>query len=129
MEHRQRAEGSVPPRAAFGSGGIAPPESVSGSVGYTAWASRYMHEFDVPRKSLGYVAVNDRTNAMANPGAAMRAPLTMEDYLLGPDDQVPLCLYDMDVAVDGGDAFIITTAERARDLPCRRSWSTPSSSG
>jgi acetyl-CoA acetyltransferase len=29
----------------------------------------------------------------------------------------PLCLYDMDVAVDGADAFIVTTTERARDLP------------
>lgn len=102
--------------AAFGAGGIAPPESVAGSVGYTAWASRYLHEFDVPRKSLGYVAVNDRTNAMANPGAAMRAPLVMEDYLSARMIRSPLCLYDMDVAVDGADAFIITTAERARDL-------------
>ncbi len=102
--------------AAFGAGATVPPESVIGSVGYTAWASRYIHEFDVPRKSLGYVAVNSRTNAMANPGAAMRAPLTMEDYLAARMIRSPLCLYDMDVAVDGGDAFIITTAERARDL-------------
>ena len=29
----------------------------------------------------------------------------------------PLCLLDMDVPVDGADAFVITTAERARDLP------------
>jgi hypothetical protein len=29
----------------------------------------------------------------------------------------PLCLYDMDPAVDGADAFIITTAERAAGLP------------
>jgi acetyl-CoA acetyltransferase len=101
---------------AFGAGATVPPESVIGSVGYTAWASRYIHEFDVPRKSLGYVAVNSRTNAMANPGAAMRAPLTMEDYLAARMIRSPLCLYDMDVAVDGGDAFIITTAERARDL-------------
>ena len=28
----------------------------------------------------------------------------------------PLCLLDMDVPVDGADAFVITTAERARDL-------------
>jgi acetyl-CoA acetyltransferase len=28
----------------------------------------------------------------------------------------PLSVYDMDVAVDGADAFIVTTAERARDL-------------
>jgi len=29
----------------------------------------------------------------------------------------PLCLYDLDVFVDGADALILTTAERARDLP------------
>jgi acetyl-CoA acetyltransferase len=103
--------------AAFGAGGIPQPESVAGSVGYTAWASRYIHEFGVPRTSLGYVAVNDRTNAMANPGAAMRDPLTMDDYLAARMIREPLCLYDMDIAVDGGDAFIITTAERAADLP------------
>ena len=71
----------------------------------------------MPRTSLGYVAVNDRTNAMANPAAAMRDPLTMDDYLAARMIREPLCLYDMDIAVDGGDAFIITTAERAADLP------------
>lgn len=101
---------------AFGSGGIPAPESVSGSVGYTAWASRYLHEFGVPRTSLGYVAVNDRTSAFSNPGAALRAPLVMDDYLSARMIREPLCLLDMDVAVDGADAFIITTAERARNL-------------
>jgi acetyl-CoA acetyltransferase len=93
------------------------PDSVAASVGYTAWASRYVHEFNTPREHLGYVAVNDRTNAAANPGAALRDPLTMDDYLAARMVRWPLCLYDMDIAVDGADAFVITTAERARDLP------------
>ena len=92
------------------------PESVEGSVGYTAWASRYMHEYGVRREHLGYVAVNDRTNAAANPLAAMRDPLTMEDYLAARMVRDPLCILDMDVPVDGADAFVLTTAERARDL-------------
>lgn len=92
-------------------------DSVSAAVGYTAWASRYMHEFKTPREHLGLVAVNDRSNAAANPGAAMRDPLTMDDYLAARMVRWPLCLYDMDIAVDGADAFIITTAERARDMP------------
>jgi acetyl-CoA acetyltransferase len=96
--------------------GTPPPESVAGSVGYTAWASRYIHEFGIPREHLGLVAVNDRTNAMSNPAAAMRERMTMEDYLAARMIRWPLCLYDMDVAVDGADAFIITTPERARDL-------------
>ena len=46
----------------------------------------------------------------------LRKPLTMADYLGGRMVREPLCLYDMDVPVDGADAFIVTTAERARDL-------------
>jgi acetyl-CoA acetyltransferase len=92
------------------------PDSVNGSVGYTAWASRYLHEYGVPREHLGLVAINDRANAGRNPIAAMREPLTIDDYLAARIVRWPLCLLDMDVAVDGGDAFVITTAERAADL-------------
>ncbi len=103
--------------AGFGSGtGTPGVESIAGSVGYTAWASRYIHEFGTPRRHLGYVAVNDRTNARANPAAALRDPITMADYLAARMIRSPLCLLDMDIAVDGADAFVITTAERARDL-------------
>ena len=47
----------------------------------------------------------------------MRDPLTMDDYLSARMIRWPLCLLDMDVPVDGADAFVITTTERARDLP------------
>lgn len=92
------------------------PETVAGAVGYTGWASRYMHEYGIKREDFGLVALNSRANAARNPNAAMRAPMTMDDYLNARMVREPLCLYDMDVAVDGGDAFILTTAERARDL-------------
>jgi acetyl-CoA acetyltransferase len=92
------------------------PESVAGPVGYTAWASRYMYEFGVPRETFGLVAVNDRSNAGRNPAAAKREPLTMDAYLEARMVRWPLCMYDMDLAVDGADAFVITTTERARDL-------------
>ena len=100
----------------FGSGATPPPESVNGAIGYTAWASRYLHEHGIAREDLGYIAINGRTNARNNPLAAMRAPMTMIDYVSARMVRWPLCLYDMDVPVDGADAFIITSAERARDL-------------
>ena len=92
------------------------PETIAGAVGYTAWASRYMHEYGIKREHFGYVAINDRTNAARNPAAAMREPITMDDYLHARMIRWPLCLLDMDVPVDGADAFVITTTERARDL-------------
>jgi acetyl-CoA acetyltransferase len=92
------------------------PESMAGAVGYTGWASRYMYEYGATREDFGLVAINSRTNAASNPAAAMREPMTMDDYLGARMIREPLCLYDMDVSVDGADAFIVTTAERARDL-------------
>jgi acetyl-CoA acetyltransferase len=101
-------------------GGAAPvPEDVSGGIGYTAWASRYMYEFQAPKEYFGYVAINDRSNAARNPAAAMREPMTMDDYLAARMIRWPLCLLDMDVPVDGADAFVVTTADRARDMPLR----------
>jgi acetyl-CoA acetyltransferase len=93
------------------------PETIFGAMGYTAWAARYMHEFDVPKEHFGLVSISDRSNAARNPAAALREPITMDDYLSARMIRWPLCLLDMDVAVDGADAFVITTAERARDLP------------
>lgn len=105
-----------PFRRPAGTGAPVAPETVNGAVGYTAWASRYIHEFEVPRETLGLVALNDRANAARNPAAAKREPLSMDQYLSSRMVRWPLCMYDMDVAVDGADAFVITTAERANDL-------------
>ncbi len=96
--------------------GAVEPETMGGSVGYTAWASRYLHQYNAKREDLGLVAINSRSNALRNEHAVMRDPLTMEQYLSARMIRDPLCVFDMDVAVDGADAFIITTAERARDL-------------
>jgi acetyl-CoA acetyltransferase len=93
------------------------PDTMAAATGYTAWASRYLFEFGRGREDLALVALNDRSNAAHNPAAAMRSPLTIDDYLAGRMIRDPLCLHDMDVAVDGADAFVITTTERARDLP------------
>jgi acetyl-CoA acetyltransferase len=92
------------------------PDTVAAAVGYTAWASRYLYEYEESRDLFGYVAVNDRSNALRNPGAVMRSPLTMDDYLAARMIRWPLSLLDMDVPIDGADAFVITTAERARDM-------------
>ena len=93
------------------------PENIAGAVGYAAWASRYLHEYGLDREPFGLMARNDRTNAALNPLAARRDPITMDDYFDARMIRWPLCLLDMDQPVDGADAFIVTTTERARDMP------------
>jgi acetyl-CoA acetyltransferase len=47
----------------------------------------------------------------------MRTPLTLDDYFAARMIREPLGMLDMDLPVDGADAFVLTTAERARSLP------------
>jgi len=97
--------------------GVMPaPESVNAAAAYAAWASRYIHEFGATREDFGRVALNGRANAARNPLAAMKAPLSMEGYLGARMIREPLCMLDMDVPVDGADAFVLTTTERARKM-------------
>ena len=104
----RRNLGSMPPTI---------PEAIRMAPAYTAWASRYMHEYGVTKEPFGRLAVNMRTNAAQNPIAAMRAPLTLDDYYAARIIREPLCMLYMDVPVDGADAFVLTTAERAKQLP------------
>jgi acetyl-CoA acetyltransferase len=92
------------------------PDNIRLAPAYAAWAGRYLHEYNERRDLFGYIAINDRTNASKNPAAVMREPFTMDDYLQARMVREPFCMLDMDVPVDGADAFIITTAERARDM-------------
>ena len=93
------------------------PNSMFGANAYAAWAGRYLHDFGYTRETLGLIALNSRTNAARNDNAVYREPLTMETFLAGRMVRDPLSVYDMDIPIDGADAFIITTTERARDLP------------
>ena len=93
------------------------PESIANAAGYAAWASRYLAEYDVSRDAFARIAVNMRTNAMRNPLAAITTPLTFDDYYTARMIREPLCMLDMDLPVDGADAFVLTTADRAKALP------------
>jgi acetyl-CoA acetyltransferase len=94
--------------------GPRPPHGASD--GYAAFAARYMHDYGATKEDFGLVAINERSNAARNPHAVMREPFTMDDYLEARMVRWPLAILDMDVPIDGADAVVVTTAERARDL-------------
>jgi acetyl-CoA acetyltransferase len=79
-------------------------------------AMRHMHEFGTTREQLGAIAVNGRRNAVANPRALYRDPLTLEAYLSARMITEPLCLYDCDAPIDGSTVIIVSDWQRARGL-------------
>jgi len=83
-------------------------------------ACRHMHEYGTTQEQLGELAVAFRRHANGHPGAVMRAKtLSMEQYLAKPMLADPLRMEDCCLVSDGAAAFVMTTPERARDLPHR----------
>ncbi len=118
LMRRRATLGLADPRSWWGTGHAeAGPNSMFGANAYAAWAGRYLHDYGYTRETLGRIAINSRTNAAANPNAVYTDPLDMDTYLNGRMVRYPLSVYDMDIPIDGANAFIITTTERARDLP------------
>jgi len=82
------------------------------------WAHRHMHEFGTTREHFGNVAIAARRHAQRNPYAMMRdRPLDMETYLNARVIGYPLHMYDCCLETDGALACVVTSIERARDLP------------
>lgn len=90
---------------------------------YALMARRHMHEYGTTAEQLGAVALAMRKHAQLNPAALMHGkPLTMEDYLASPMIASPYRLLDCSLETDGAAAFIVTSAERARDLRQKPVW-------
>lgn len=84
---------------------------------YALAASRHMHEFGTTREQLADVAVAARAWARLNPEAFMRDPLTREDVMKSRMVADPLSVRDCCLVTDGGGAYVLVSAERAKDLP------------
>jgi acetyl-CoA acetyltransferase len=77
---------------------------------------RQMYEHGLTSLDYAHVAVTWRTHATKNPHAQMRKPITLEDHQQSRFVNEPLRLFDCCLFTDGGGAFVVTSAERARDL-------------
>jgi acetyl-CoA acetyltransferase len=78
---------------------------------------RHRHLYGTSEEQLGTVATTFRAHAALNPQALRRDPLTPEDYLASRYVVAPLHLFDYCQINDGGVALVLTTPDRARDLP------------
>lgn len=82
------------------------------------FARRYMHEYGATSEDFGRVSVADRKHAATNPKAWFYGqPITLEEHQASRWIVDPLHLLDCCQETDGGQAIVVTTADRARDLP------------
>jgi acetyl-CoA acetyltransferase len=81
-------------------------------------AQRYLYATGATSEDLGRVAVADRKHAATNPKAwFFEQPITLEQHQESRYIVDPLHLLDCCQETDGGQALVVTSLERARDLP------------
>jgi acetyl-CoA acetyltransferase len=94
-----------------------PYGAIGANYAYALVATRYEHEFGDTRRARAKVAVDQRTNACANPLAIFHGkPITEADVLASPMVLDPLRLLEIVMPCGGGAALVVTSAARARKL-------------
>ncbi|MFK0023343.1 lipid-transfer protein [Streptomyces sp. NPDC090798] len=81
-------------------------------------AQRYLHTYGLTPEAFGHVAVVDRKYAATNPAAYFHGrPITLAEHAASRWIVEPLRLLDCCQETDGGQALVVTSLERARELP------------
>lgn len=111
-------EGRVtPPGGARVNNWLAPFGATSPAHTLALNAQRHFHRYGTTKETLGWIALNQRANAVLNPTAIYRDPMTMADYLNARPITTPFGLYDCDVPCDGAVAVVVSAVDAAADAP------------
>jgi acetyl-CoA acetyltransferase len=92
---------------------------IGAPINYSMACSRYMHLYgeERTRQALSEIAVSTRKWALMNPKAYMKDPMTFDDYHNSRWVSWPFHLFDCCLVTDAGGSIVLTSADRARDLP------------
>ncbi|MHB8727241.1 MAG: thiolase family protein [Casimicrobiaceae bacterium] len=93
------------------------PQGFGGANGMFALHTRlYMERYGATREDFGRFCIALRANALRNPNAIFKEPLSMEAYLSARQIADPLRLYDCVLPCVGGDAIVLASEQVARSL-------------
>ena len=82
--------------------------------------TEYLQRYGATREAMAVVVSEARKSGARIPWSYWHdRPLGPEEYLSEPLITDPICRLDCDIPVDGVACFLLTSAERARDLPHR----------
>ncbi|MCY1192423.1 hypothetical protein D9M72_36840 [compost metagenome] len=93
------------------------PQGFGGANGMFALHTRlYMERHGATPEDFGRFCVALRENALRNPNALFKTPLTLDDYLNAKPIADPLRLYDCVMPCVGGDAIVLASERVAAGL-------------
>ena len=100
----------------FNQDAVYPYGAGGANASFALIARNYMRTFGVTREDVGRIAVAQRANALRNPHALMKTPLTLEQYLAARPISDPIHLFDCVMPCAGAEAFLVMREETAASL-------------
>lgn len=83
------------------------------NANFALLTDRYMQEYGATREDFGRICVAQRQNALRNPGAVMKKPLSLEQYLKARPISDPIALFDCVMPCAGSEAFLVMREDQA----------------
>lgn len=97
--------------------------SYSGAIpSLASEASAYMDQFGATQEDAARVAVRDRKNAMNNPHAHLRKPVTVDEIMNSPMLAYPIKLGDVCPRTDGACAVVLVADGVAQKITPKPAW-------
>lgn len=78
--------------------------------------AHYMQAYGAKREDFGRIAVDQRSNALKNPNALMKKPLSLDEYMTAKAISDPIHLFDCVMPCAGADAFLVMSEAKAHEL-------------
>jgi acetyl-CoA acetyltransferase len=97
---------------------LSPFGAISAANWIAQYAMRHVKLYGMTREQLAQVALTDRANALLNPRAIARKPLTLDEYMSARMISTPLCLYDCDRYTDGSTVLIVSAGSALDEIVC-----------
>jgi acetyl-CoA acetyltransferase len=103
----------------FSQDAVYPYGSGGPNASFAFLTAYYMRTYGATREDFGKLCVAQRTNAMKNPLALLKKPLTLEHYLDARLVADPLRLFDCVMPCAGAEGFLVMRRATAEDLGLR----------
>ncbi len=78
---------------------------------------RYMHEYGSTHEDFAAFSINSHENAVHNPNAMYRMPITAEDYATSTVVSDPITILDSAAICDGAAALLLCSLDQAAAFP------------
>jgi acetyl-CoA acetyltransferase len=100
----------------FANDAVYPYGSGGPNASFAFLTDHYMRQYGARREDFAKLCIAQRDNALQNPHALMKQPLSLETYLDARPIADPLSLFDCVMPCAGAEAFLVMSQDRARSL-------------